>query len=239
MPLPRLPRRDFGVELETQSGTHPTLTTHEGFIAKSDCSISGLEFVSPVLRGRRGLRRLRRFMRDGRGVMQINRHCGFHAHFDMRSVDLNDQQRFAVAAAYMATETQWFAKVTRSRQDNNYCHHWDERYLMEYLEGAMYRDNFYDRARLQDRYHWLNVRAFVDHGSFENRLHQGTWNFTKVKNWIVLNLRFIRAASKLRCTRPASNQMSVEEFKEKAALCLQWAESGERLRALNQMATTI
>lgn len=231
--LPLLPRRSYGIELETQSGNIPSFVEHPGFGQKCDCSISGLEYVSPILRGRAGLRKIRAFMRSGVG-MRVNRDCGFHLHIDMRDGGepaMDNTTRFYVAAAYCAVEDQWFNKVSRSRRDNHYCYRWEPRFLNDFIEAARFRDSFYDMARMQDRYNWLNIRAFVDHGSFENRLHQGTWNFTKVKNWIALNLRFVKAASRIRMGANGS----IAEFKDKAAACLLWAESGN-VRMLRTLA---
>ena len=227
--LPLLPRRNYGIELETSGGTHTTIAEHTGFGAKCDCSISGLEYVSPVLRGRAGLRKIRAFMRGQR--LPVNRSCGFHLHMEMRDDhDMTTSQRYNVLAAYIAMQDQWFAKVSPSRRDNHYCYRWDTHYLNDCLEGGRYRDNFYDFARMQDRYNWMNVRAFVDHGTFENRLHQGTWNFSKVKGWIALNLRFVKAASRI-----SLGNGSVSDFKDKAAACLLWAESGN-VRMLRSLA---
>lgn len=217
--IPKLPRRNYGIELETASGIHATINAHPGFGAKCDCSISGLEYVSPILRGRAGLRRIRDFMVASPG-MRVDRACGFHAHFDMNE-KMTSEQRFYVAAAYLAVEEQFFAKVSPSRRSNQYCYRWAPRYYSEFLDAAQYRDNFYDMARMQDRYNWLNIRAFVDHGTFENRLHQGTWSFPKVRNWLRLNLRFIKAASRLKMGR----NVTAETFKDNAAACLLWAES--------------
>ena len=227
--LPLLPRRSYGVELETSGGRHTAMADHPGFGQKCDCSISGLEYVSPILRGRAGLRKIRAFMRGQR--LPVNRECGFHLHIDMRDdSDMDNPTRFLVAAAYLAVEDQWFAKVSQSRRSNHYCYRWESRFLHDFMEAARYRDSFYDMARMQDRYNWMNIRAFVDHGSFENRLHQGTWNFTKVKNWIALNLRFVKAASRIRVNG------SISEFKDKAAACLMWAESGATRVPLRQIA---
>ncbi len=207
------------------------MLAHPGFGQKCDCSINGLEYVSPILRGREGLRKVRTFMAAGEG-MRVDRSCGYHLHIDMRDDSgMDSPTRFLVAAAYLAVEDQFFAKVAQSRRDNHYCYRWDTRFLNEFMEAARYRDNFYDTARMQDRYNWLNIRAFVDHGSFENRLHQGTWNFRKVRDWISLNLRFVKAASRIK----AGPNHSPATFKDKAAACLTWAESGASRMPLRQL----
>lgn len=216
--LPRLPRRYFGVELETSRGEVPSLleNRHPGFERKNDCSISGWEFTSPKLIGREGLRKLRTFMQAGEG-MAVNRECGFHAHFDMRGSGLTSKQLYTVWGGYLATEDNWFRMVAPSRQSNEYCHRWDERNLTEVMQSAMFRDDFVVRGF--DRYNWLNVSAFNSHGTFENRLHQGTWNFRKVRDWIALNLRFIKALSRINITADLGQSL----FIEKAQAALVWA----------------
>jgi len=235
--IPRVPKRFFGIELETDSGQVPTLSNHRGFGQHRDVTVLGWEFTSPKLKGSVGLRRLRDFMADGTGI-RVSRRCGFHAHFETRVSNhndpsyLTDPQLYAVIAAYIATQDRWFSLVASSRQRNNWCHTWPARFMGEFVDAGMAGRSFREGINF-DRYHWLNISAYLEHGTFENRLHQGTWNFGKVRNWIRLNLRFIKAASRIQMGR--TRRLST--FRERADMCMDYAlaapGSGARLpRAL-------
>lgn len=192
MPRFNLPTRGYGIELETQRGDVRRLGT---FGKHHDGSIDGWEFVSPILRGRSGLRTIRQFIERGEGI-RVDRQCGYHVHIGMEALD--NRKLFKVFMAYLATQDQWFLRVTRSRHSNSYCMRHDNSMFADALSGCRRGVNFMDFCYDQDRYNWLNIAAYEEHGTFENRLHHGTWNWRKVNRWIVLNLHFVRLATRMR-----------------------------------------
>lgn len=189
-----LPRLTYGIELETHCGG--IRGPLGDFKRKRDGSIEGWEYVSPILRGRAGLRRVKNFMRRGRGIV-VNRSCGYHLHIGMDT--LNDKQRYRVYAAYLGATARWKAKVTPSRQNNTFANNVDinDRLVQVAASLRMGREyvTFVDYF---NRYEWVNPSAIYRHGTIENRLHQGTWNFRKVARWVGLNLHFVRLASQSR-----------------------------------------
>jgi len=42
----------------------------------------------------------------------------------------------------------------------------------------------------------MNISSYFQHGTFENRLHEGTFNEEAVCNWVILNLRIADVAAK-------------------------------------------
>lgn len=188
MPRMNLPRRSFGIELETASGH---VRNYEPFSQERDGSISGYEYASPILRGRAGLRVLRGFMRRSVDI-RVDRRCGYHLHIDMR--DLPDHQIYTIGAAYLATERKWFERVSPSRQNNSYAMRFcnNGRIFMDLVRADRNNTPFTSFCYTYDRYQWINFQAYNVHGTIENRLHHGTFNFRKVAKWAVLNLHFVR-----------------------------------------------
>lgn len=194
--------RYFGVELETDCGR----CSHQfAFDGKEDGTIDGTEFVSHKLRGDAGLAEVRDFMASGDDI-EISSSCGLHLHMDVEG--LSDEQLYAIFAAYAATEGYWFGQVSSERDGNCYCMGLPDSTVEEVF--AAYRDgrSFYSFCDYRDRFFWMNCRAYIKHGSFENRLHHGTWDYKKVERWVILNLRFVEAVKDI----PLDDTMTFKTF---------------------------
>ena len=193
--------RCFGVELETEScdGYYEALVDHPAWGAKEDCSVSGKEFFSAILKGDSGLEAVNEIaeIADENG-WEVESNCGFHLHLDMRGEKRDSL--YAIAYAYRATQDVWLSFVTRSRRNASYCH--TCRWLCSDIDAAVTRRNglgtrFGNWAGGQDRYDWLTVSAYNVHKTIEIRLHHGTCDGEAVTNWIKANTRFADWASKL------------------------------------------
>jgi hypothetical protein len=182
-------RRSFGVELETSAC--PDYEDLEGrtiFGAKEDASISGKEFVSPILSTDAGLDAVNQFCALAvSNDFAVDSKCGFHAHFDVR--DLCTAQLKSVAYAYHRTYEAWAAFVSSSRRSNHYCKAatWDS----VDLHGISDMEGWQSFTARLDRYAWVNLHAYNKHGTFEVRLHNATLDGEKVCNWIKAHTRFI------------------------------------------------
>lgn len=179
--------RSFGVELESDCGMG---SPEFAFDAKEDGSIEGLEYVSHILRGDAGLREIKDFLAASRD-MQANEACGFHLHINVK--DLNDAQRYTIFAAYAASEDVWHDHVDEERHGNSYCFRLNDSGIDDIFYAWEFNRDFRDFCRNRDRYYWMNVSAFYRHGTFENRLHHGTFAYSEIQRWIVANLRFVKA----------------------------------------------
>lgn len=215
--------RRFGIELETNRGT---ASDQFAFDAKEDGSISGWEYVSHVLRGDEGLEEIKNFMASGHNI-RVGDNCGMHLHFSVNDLDSNE--KFAVAAAFLVTQQWWFRQVESHRQGNTYCRELNPDSMLLNMKTSMQRAITFDTfCNTHERYQWMNTSAVHKHGTFENRLHHATWDFATVSRWIILNLRFVRAAREL-VLEPTD---TVVTFKAKAerALAFALAHFGESLR---------
>jgi hypothetical protein len=210
--------RCFGVELETETcdGYYEALSDHPAWGAKEDCSVSGKEFFSAILKGDAGLEAVDEIadIADENG-WEVESNCGFHLHLDMRGEKRDSL--YAIAYAYRATQDVWLSFVSRSRRDASYCHKC--RWLCSDIDAAVARRNglgarFGNWAGSQDRYDWLTVSAYNVHSTIEIRLHHGTCDGEAVTNWIKANTRFADWASKLgyEGVKAALSGLSVDEM---------------------------
>lgn len=175
--------RAFGVELETESG-YVVNAGSFAFDGVPDGSIDGTEYVSHILRGDAGLAELKAFMAAGE-YMETPESCGLHIHVDMRGE--SEEVLWGVFLAFKACEEDFADCVDPGRSHNSYCAPLDNRENLLAHRGT----EFSRLASYYGRYYWLNIAAYGEHGTFENRLHEGTWEFAKVEKWVKGNLRFV------------------------------------------------
>jgi hypothetical protein len=193
--------RCFGVELETEScdGYYDALADHPAWGAKEDCTVSGKEFFSAILKGDAGLEAVDEIAEVAdENDWFVRSNCGFHLHLDMRGEKRDSL--YAIAYAYRATEKVWLSFASRSRRNGSYCHtcEWtcaDIDRAVSARSGVGTR--FGNWADHQGRYNWVNVQAYGCHKTIEIRLHDGTCDGEAVTNWIKANTRFADWASKL------------------------------------------
>jgi hypothetical protein len=186
--------RRFGVEIETSAcPQYARIKDKSQFGAKLDGSISGMEFVSPILQGDAGLAEVRKFLRyANRYKFRVNDDCGLHIHIDAR--DLTTLQKRKITYAFVKTYGVWQSLVTEYRAcDCTWA------YATNYNCSEVRLCERFDRfARSQTRYHWFNLAALEDHGTFEVRLYQGTLNTNEICNWIKALLHFAEAVKDMK-----------------------------------------
>ena len=205
--------RRYGIELETNRGM---ASNNFAFANKEDGSVDGWEFVSHVLRGDEGLQEIERFMASGHNI-RVGDNCGFHLHMNIK--DLSSDEQYAVYAAFLVTQHWWFNRVQPHRIGNSYCRQLNDRSFLDVKTALVQGRTFESYCNNYERYFWMNTSALHKHGTFENRLHHATWNFAEVKGWIIMNLRFVRAARELRVEQTDT----LATFKAKADQALAFA----------------
>ena len=183
-------RRKFAVEVETADCYYyERLKGNTSFGCKTECSVPGMEFISPVLYGDEGLAEIENFLAFGaEHDWSADSDCGCHTHYDMR--DDSEEELFRITYAYAKTYRFWAACVRDGRRENSYCH--EPSYsAYSVRKAAESRDDFRYFAENQDRYDYLNVRSYTVHNTFENRLLEGTCYAQTICNWIMVNVRFM------------------------------------------------
>ena len=136
---------------------------------------------------------------------RIDRNCGFHLHVSCRGVvgqrdwTWQDLQRFL--ALWSRYEPYLFEMLPPSRRGNTYCQPvfkstWTGQ-TNHTFEGVREALNTTSERRFQSalqhrsRYHSLNISHFWLRGSIEFRLHSGTVDYVKIRNWAKLLLAMV------------------------------------------------
>jgi len=184
--------RKFGIELET-SDCDGYQDWAQGYKwgAKSDGSISGMEFVSPPLRGNDGLKSIFDLVGKLEQNADVNDDCGFHLHIDLADCDDNELQ--AIALAYHYTRKFWSNCITEERRDTYYA-----RYS---TDSKQTDQNCFDYDSIMQspgipltqgsRYCWCNWRAYRSHKTVEIRSHEATVDPVVVANWVKAHTMFV------------------------------------------------
>jgi hypothetical protein len=98
----------------------------------------------------------------------VNKSCGLHVHLDFRDYD---RRPAAVVGRLAKALPMLKAMVPQTRIDNRYC---------RFEVGSSSGETGHDR-----RYSMINdAEAFSKFKTIEVRLHSGTINFVKIKNWV-------------------------------------------------------
>ena len=213
--------RRFGVELETaECPGHTKLNGKTSYGSKYDGSISGMEFVSPILQGDQGLWATRGLCTRAKHMgFRVDDDCGYHLHLDV--TNNTDLQIRHIASAYAYTHRFWCQLVKSYRAyDCNYCHPltWTgDRMATEY--------HFREFCRDQNRYCWMNLQSFVRHGTIEIRLHEGTLDSKRICNWIKAHVRFADFVQDMKF-HEIRNMFNVPERQMWRAVTNTWNDAG-------------
>lgn len=188
----------------------------------TDCSVSdsagkGLELVSPPMSGLNGMIQLQLACEalEEAGA-KVNRTCGLHVHHDAR--DFTPTAFKGLAHLYIRFEDTIDELVARSRRksNNSYCRSvktWHEQVLNgqiyfgggpSRLEDATGVDDI-SRYFHSNRYFKLNFESYRQHGTVEFRQHQGTLNFKKIANWVMLTQAMVERSINEVVAPPVSN----------------------------------
>lgn len=201
---------EAGIEASYEGYTHRVM---DGWKIVTDGSVtsrgtgtgSGLELVSPILAGERGLESVEKALNAlVTAGAKVNTTCGLHVHVDTN--DMDDETRSKFFLLWVKNQDQIDRLVSQSRRNNrSYCRRYEENHvgnIMNQIQQGDYR---------QDRYRTLNIVSYEKYGTFEVRQHQGTLNSKKVVNWIRLILSIAKTATEMNMLDIAGTN-SVDEF---------------------------
>lgn len=129
-------------------------------------SDTGVEicFLFDASKGYKKLEKLCRILNDFDA--KIDRECGLHVHLDYHGLNPKELPKVGNHFAKFLPMLTKFVPV--SRRDNDYC--------LPIVSDTK-------------RYSAINLTAFNRHETIEVRLHGGSTNFEKIKNWIELLVR--------------------------------------------------
>lgn len=202
--------RTYGVELETSK--NPDSYFEGVFKCVHDGSITGREYVSPILQGDEGLDTIRDFCTDANdNGLDVDRACGYHLHIG--SKDISFRKLKNVLLVYKYFEPLIYSMIAPSRKDSNWCRSigfniqqiikCQSEKELQILYYSFNNDvnkhhiKSYCKHKYQpQRYAGLNLHSHWFRSTIEIRYANGTINSTKVINWIKLHLTLIDYALK-------------------------------------------
>jgi hypothetical protein len=159
------------------------------FGCKTDCSIGGREFDSPILYGDAGFEEIEALLDYAADHnWAVDRYCGCHTHYDMR--DETNEELFRIAYAYAKTYRFWAACVSFERADNSYCEP-PSYTCSDVCTGFDRGEGFRSFGLSYERYDYVNLNAYSSHGTFEVRLLEGTVDAKTICNWVAIHARFM------------------------------------------------
>ena len=149
---------------------------------------TGLELVSPILKGEEGLVQLEKALNalDAAGA-KVNTTCGLHVHIDTNGMDSTQRKNFF--NSYVRNQDLMDRLVSRSRRNNGYSN----RYTASNVEA--YADAAATGRGGNGRYFTVNTCSLPKYGTLEFRQHQGTLNGKKAVAWVQMLLAIAKTAS--------------------------------------------
>lgn len=193
-------------------------------------SESGIEFQTPLLKGRAGetyLMDTLKTIKDNNGYVNVS--CGLHIHIDGRDIhNQNLRKRGVIYAALLAFYVSFEDVITSflpySRRSGRYCRPVKEIFHLEEIMGCgtsdsvealWYRttdreviDNIKLDTKHRSRYCGVNMHALFAMKHLEIRYHSGTLNLRKILEWAELHNSIVQY-----CHNP-----SYEAFREASRL---------------------
>jgi len=160
----------------------------------SDCSILGensLECVSPVLKGKTGLKSLSKVCDSlNESGAQVNRSTGLHIHIGLQNITDTQYKNLFINYYYLENAIDSFMAKSRRGNENNYCKSLKQIIFNKIWYCATKED--IDNVFLSDRYYKLNPISYRRHNTIEFRQHQGTTEYAKIEMWVKFICKLVR-----------------------------------------------
>lgn len=186
--------RAKGIEVQSERYNHQ-LRTHWKITTDSSINPSrgtGMEIVSPILKGADGLDQLRRVceaLKEWGGL--INKSCGLHIHFDAANFQLQTWKN--LYKNYITCEGTIDSMMPNSRRKNNnsYCKSLLARLntksnAFRKISQSTNIEGISKQISNRSRYCKINAESYFRHKTVEFRQHSGTIEYAKISNWILL-----------------------------------------------------
>lgn len=156
-------------------------------------SNDGLEIVSPILLGEKGLRELALVVETMRLIgAKVDKTCGFHVHVEAAGLGLEDIKR--VVFLYHKNRAGARRLLNPDRLINAYCEPWSRRALRD-LEGCQSLIQLESICLNFDHHQNVNLGSYPRYGTIEFREHQGTLDSLRVISWTATCVRLTHLAT--------------------------------------------
>lgn len=181
---------------------HWKIVTDGSVTARGTGQGSGLELVSPVLRGEAGLQQAMLVLDTVRRAGgTVDKSCGLHVHIGMGRA--SGATIMKVVDLYASNRRNIEKLVARSRWNNFYCQPMNHTDAFD-RDTARYSDfrnstNASVMKRLASdiysRYRVVNLKSYAKYGTIEFRQHQGTLNGNKMAAWVEFLFALVEKAT--------------------------------------------
>lgn len=204
--------RTFGIEIEVQQGEGHIRKIAE-FLARAygiehDGSIdgSGVEIQTPILRGEKGEKEMKRVYKKLRDMsFRTDNSCGAHVHLGAEDFVGNFERTRMLFLVYTTFSDAILAMIPKHRREgNNYCRKLSNNYSpddimraqnMEELERLWYKDmnDSHIEARKGERYddsryYGINFHSLLGKNkTLEIRYHEGTLRASHILRWVAMH----------------------------------------------------
>lgn len=230
--------RAAGLEVKNYRGytheDHETawkVTTDSSVNAFNTGLYAGLELVSPILKGDKGLDDLRTALTVLSNIgARVDSTCGLHVHHNASSFD--HQQLINIVNLYYTHQAGINTILPKSRRTSaraRYCKPIPTKSLAAINYQKQYTHCETENQKLmkavnsfKTRYLVINLHAFAIHKTVEFRQHSGTLDADKAEAWILLTYQMMRYASTHTVEEPKNNRKSLQQLLETIGLEDTW-----------------
>ena len=153
----------------------------------------GHEIVSPILKGKKGLREACKVAKALREAgAKVDATCGLHVHVD--ASDLSGAQMKNILLRYAKYENEIEEFFPVSRKESEYS-----RSVTRYIDDQSFLWKTEPRqiAVWCDHYDCLSLESYINHGTIEFRHHSGTLSAEKIEAWVLFIQNFVQVSKDL------------------------------------------
>ena len=222
---------DFAGYTHEDSETAWKVTTDSSVTSYNTGLYAGLELVSPILKGDKGLDDLRTALTVLSNIgARVDSTCGLHVHHNASSFD--HQQLINIVNLYYTHQAGINTILPKSRRTSaraRYCKPIPTRSLAAINYQKQYTHCETENQKLmkavnsfKTRYLVINLHAFAVHKTVEFRQHSGTLDADKAEAWILLTYQMMRYASTHTVDEPKNNRKSLQQLLETIGLEDTW-----------------
>ena len=199
-----------GINCQIEGYNHET-RDHWKIVYDSSVNHESLELVSPPLKGSMVFDELKKVAEalDEIGA-KVDKSCGLHIHHDFNDAELDTFKNiYGIFARYEDAIDELVAPSRRG-MNNRYCK--SPRINLRQLEQARSIMEITNEI-YTNRFVKLNCQSYRRHGTIEFRNHQGTVEYEKIANWIVLTQMIVERAfeGKVKLNKKATDWFNLKK----------------------------
>ena len=175
--------REKGVEIQHEAYNHDTRNHYKVVNDGSIQGVDGLECVSPVLKGKVGLKSLKIVCDSlNRSGAKVNKSTGLHVHVGLQNVSFEQYQNIFINYIHLESVIDSFMAPSRRGNENAYCRTM-QGISIDLLSQCCTNNDIRWRFN-NSRYYKVNPVSFERHNTIEFRQHQGTTEYEKIEAWV-------------------------------------------------------